>query len=96
MAANPSDVLAVELLQRECGVEKPLRVVPLFERIEHLEGATGTLQNLFDHEWYRRRSGNRQEVMVGYSDSAKDAGQFAAAWGLYQAQQKIARIEESH
>ena len=89
MASQPSDVLAVELLQRECGVRQPLRVVPLFERVEHLSGAADTIATLFDHDWYRRRTHNRQEVMIGYSDSAKDAGQFAAAWGLYQAQEQL-------
>ena len=92
MASQPSDVLAVELLQRECGVTHPLRVVPLFERVEHLSGAADTLSTLFESPWYRQRTGGCQEVMVGYSDSAKDAGQLAAAWGLYQAQEKLAAV----
>jgi phosphoenolpyruvate carboxylase len=92
MASQPSDVLAVELLQRECGVRRPLRVAPLFERVEHLSGAADTISALFDHGWYRRHSRSRQEVMIGYSDSAKDAGQFAAAWGLYQAQEQLTAI----
>lgn len=94
MASQPSDVLAVELLQRESGVVRPLRVVPLFERVEHLSGAADTIATLFDHDWYRQHSGNSQEVMVGYSDSAKDAGQFAAAWGLYQAQEQLTAMAE--
>ena len=39
MATSPSDVLVVELLQRECHVKKPLRVVPLFEKLADLEAA---------------------------------------------------------
>jgi len=89
MASEASDVLAVELLQRECGVASPLPVVPLFERVEHLDNARAVLKRLFDIPWYRAHSGMRQEVMIGYSDSAKDAGQLAAAWGLYLAQEAL-------
>ena len=90
MASEASDVLAVELLQRECGVDPPLPVVPLFERVEHLANASAVLERLFAIDWYRDHSGMRQEVMIGYSDSAKDAGQLAAAWGLYRAQEQLA------
>ena len=92
MASEASDVLAVELLQRECGVRDPLPVVPLFERVEHLENARTALECLFAIEWYRDRSAMKQEVMIGYSDSAKDAGQLAAAWGLYRAQEKLSEF----
>ena len=47
MATAPSDVLAVELLQRECHVKKPLRVVPLFEKLADLEAAPAALARLF-------------------------------------------------
>lgn len=89
MASEASDVLAVELLQRECGVARPLPVVPLFERVEHLANARTVLERLFEIPWYRHHSDLRQEVMIGYSDSAKDAGQLAAAWGLYLAQEQL-------
>lgn len=89
MASKASDVLAVELLQRECGIASPLPVVPLFERVEHLDNARAVLERLFDIPWYRTHTGMRQEVMIGYSDSAKDAGQLAAAWGLYLAQEAL-------
>ena len=39
--------------------------------------------------WYRARIGGRQEVMVGYSDSAKDVGRLTAGWELYKAQEAI-------
>ncbi|KAA3625947.1 MAG: phosphoenolpyruvate carboxylase [Proteobacteria bacterium] len=96
MASTPSDVLAVELLQRECGVRRPLRVVPLFERVEALEGAAACISRLFEIPWYRERISDRQEVMIGYSDSAKDAGQIAAAWGLYQAQEGLVDTARRH
>lgn len=96
MASSPSDVLAVELLQRECAVRQPLRVVPLFERVEALAGAADCMERLFSIPWYAKRIGGRQEVMIGYSDSAKDAGQIAAAWGLYRAQEELVATARRH
>ncbi|HXH06073.1 MAG TPA: phosphoenolpyruvate carboxylase [Vicinamibacterales bacterium] len=92
-AGRPSDVLAVEYLQAAAGVAPPLRVVPLFETPADLRAAGATLRALFAQPWYRARleaCGHRQEVMVGYSDSAKEAGRLAAAWDLFEAQEAIA------
>ena len=89
MARRASDVLAVELLQRLAGVQRPIRVVPLFETADDLQAAGDVLDALLNLPWYRDRIGGRVEVMVGYSDSAKDAGRFAAAWALYGAQEQI-------
>jgi phosphoenolpyruvate carboxylase len=92
MASKPSDVLAVEYLQQVSGITPRMRVVPLFETGDDLHHAPATLRTLLADRWYRARveaNGGRQEVMVGYSDSAKDAGRFAAAWDLYRAQEEI-------
>ena len=89
MASRASDVLAVELLQQLAGNLHPQRVVPLFETAADLERAGDVLDALFSVSWYRERIGGHQEVMIGYSDSAKDAGRFAAAWSLYTAQEQI-------
>ncbi|OEL17139.1 Phosphoenolpyruvate carboxylase 2 [Dichanthelium oligosanthes] len=92
MATAPSDVLAVELLQRECQVKTPLRVVPLFEKLADLEGAPAALARLFSVDWYRERINGKQEVMIGYSDSGKDAGRLSAAWQLYKAQEELIKV----
>jgi phosphoenolpyruvate carboxylase len=89
MARTPSDVLAVELLQQESGVRPALPVVPLFETVDDLRGAASALGRLLDLPWYRQRIRGRQEVMIGYSDSAKDGGRLAAAWELYTAQESM-------
>ncbi|GBG60875.1 hypothetical protein CBR_g15996 [Chara braunii] len=89
MSTAASDVLAVYLIQRECGVKKPLRVVPLFERLKDLVNAPKIMDRLFSIDWYREMINGRQEVMIGYSDSGKDAGRLAAAWALFQAQQEV-------
>ncbi|CAA6665618.1 unnamed protein product [Spirodela intermedia] len=92
MATAPSDVLAVELLQRECRVKKPLRVVPLFEKLADLEAAPAAVARLFSIDWYKNRIDGKQEVMIGYSDSGKDAGRLSAAWQLYKAQEELVKV----
>ncbi|KHN07717.1 Phosphoenolpyruvate carboxylase 4 [Glycine soja] len=104
MASNASDVLAVELLQKdarlavsgELGRACPggtLRVVPLFETVKDLRGAGSVIRKLLSIDWYRqhiiKNHNGHQEVMVGYSDSGKDAGRFTAAWELYKAQEDV-------
>ena len=58
------------------------RVVPLFETEQDLNQGHKTMQTLLELPWYRSlvnlRDQDRVEVMIGYSDSAKDAGRFAA------------------
>lgn len=92
MTRRPSDVLAVELLQKEARVANPLRVVPLFETSQDLQNAHGIMEALFALPWYRGRIGGRQEVMIGYSDSAKDVGRLTAGWDLYKAQEEIVEV----
>ncbi len=96
LASRPSDVLAVELLQKDLGVRRPLRVVPLFERLEALNDAPDCMAQLFNIPWYKRHIDGRQEIMIGYSDSAKDAGQLAAAWALYRAQENLVDVCRQH
>jgi phosphoenolpyruvate carboxylase len=89
MASAPSDVLAVEFLQMGAGISHPQRVVPLFETARDLEHAGAIVSDLLAIPWYRNRIGGYQEVMMGYSDSAKDAGRMSADWALYCAQEAV-------
>lgn len=91
-AKSASDVLAVLLLQLDAGVKDPLRVVPLFETLDDLNNAAPTMETLFDSNVYRGYIHNKHEVMIGYSDSAKDAGRLAASWAQYNAQEKLANL----
>ena len=86
MAQSASDVLAVRLLQAEAGVRSPMRVVPLFETLDDLTAAPEIMAKLWQMPWYKGDINGKQEVMLGYSDSAKDAGRLAAAWAQYQTQ----------
>lgn len=96
MARVASDVLAVRLLQRDAGIDPPMRVVPLFETKSDLERAGRVLDALLSVETYRRSIGDRQEVMIGYSDSAKDVGRLASAWALYRAQERVVEVCRRH
>ncbi|MEZ4299711.1 MAG: phosphoenolpyruvate carboxylase [Polyangiaceae bacterium] len=93
--ARPSDVLAVHLLQREMGVAHPLPVVPLRDprrpRTLGLRGRSPAVDSVVPP-----RTGGRMEVMIGYSDSAKDAGRLTAAWGLYTAQEALTAVCKRH
>ncbi|GJR37798.1 ankyrin repeat-containing protein [Tanacetum coccineum] len=76
MATSPSDVLAVELLQRECCVTKPLRVVPLFEKLADLEAAPAAMTRLFSIDWYKNRiAGTQEHYVAGSSEKDKEPTQ---------------------
>jgi phosphoenolpyruvate carboxylase len=101
----PSDVLNVLWLWRwaQATASKPctdeLRIAPLFEKIEDLKCASQTLDAILSHPLYREhvsRLGNRQIIMVGYSDSTKDGGYLAACWGLYKAQSQLQAVADKH
>ena len=96
MASCASDVLAVVLLQKLTGHPYPRRVVPLFETAADLQRAGAVIDALLSIPWYRASIAGHQEVMVGYSDSAKDAGRFAAAWSLYRAQEEVVAAGRRH
>ncbi|CAD6239291.1 unnamed protein product [Miscanthus lutarioriparius] len=104
MASNASDVLAVELLQKDARLTvsgdlgRPcpggtLRVVPLFETVKDLQAAGSAIRKLLSIDWYRqhiiKNHNGHQEVMVGYSDSGKNASRFTLAWELYKAQEDV-------
>jgi len=91
-----SDLAAVHRLAAHAlGEDAPvLDVVPLFETFADLQAAPGILAEAVEFPEFRARlaaTGNRLEVMLGYSDSSKDVGPVAANLALYEAQREIAR-----
>src|SRR5690606_10290661 len=73
----------------------PLDAAPLFETVDDLEAAPGVMRALFDDPVYRehlRGRGDRQVVMLGYSDSAKDGGLLASRWALQRTQIALAAL----
>jgi phosphoenolpyruvate carboxylase len=99
LTRSPADLLGVLWLWRwaqqraeargEPLARTDLRIVPLFEKIGDLQRAPQTLATMLDepvYAEYLKRQGNRQMIMVGYSDSTKDGGYLSACWGLQQGQ----------
>src|SRR5205807_4572625 len=89
----------VLLLAREAGLvdaeTSRLDVVPLFETISELRDCGRILECMLASPAFRgavRARGDRQQVMVGYSDSNKDGGYLAATWATYRAQQDLAQV----
>lgn len=96
MAGQPSDVLTVALLMKEVGGSVEMPIAPLFETLDDLNRAGDVIDRLLALPGYRQLVGDRQEVMIGYSDSAKDAGQLAAAWAQYRAQEALVDVCKRH
>jgi phosphoenolpyruvate carboxylase len=98
MVEHPSDVLAALWLARRAGIGAThtgprLRFVPLFETLADLERAPETMETLYASTPYRdalRGHGDRQTVMLGYSDSGKDSGFLSSQWALHVAQERLA------
>ena len=96
MTTSPSDILSISFLQKEAKIKEKLRVVPLFETLNDLINAKSIMQNLFSQAWYRKLIKNKQEVMIGYSDSSKDAGKICASWHQYKAQEEIVKLSKKY
>lgn len=101
MASSVSDILEPMLLLKEVGLirvkEGTLRgsvdVIPLFETIDDLRAGAGIMTELWRLDFYRSYVADSrdgiQEIMLGYSDSNKDGGYFAANWALYDAELEL-------
>ena len=95
---EPAHLLEVLLLAREARLFRPdeginrVRIVPLLEFLEPLAGAVPMIQRLLSEPTYRRHlelGGNLQEVMLGYSDSNKEAGFLQSHWAIYRAHRDL-------
>ncbi len=109
MAHHASDVLCVQLLAKRAGLLRVdagggcaanhLRVTPLFETVDDLGRAPDVLRLLLEDPFYRAslsHGGDLQEIMLGYSDSGKDAGYVTSNWTLYEVQGKLASVAREH
>ncbi len=107
MTTDVDDVLSVLLLAKWHGLclrgdnyrQALPAIAPLFETREDLKNAPQVMATLFNHPSYRAHlaaQGMEQIVMIGYSDSNKDAGYLTATWELYQAQDLLAQCCRQH
>src|SRR5699024_7334366 len=73
--------------------------VPLFETIDDLIRASDVMKALYTHKEYRehlKNRGNRQTIMLGYSDSTKDGGYLMANWSIYKAKVELSALAREH
>jgi phosphoenolpyruvate carboxylase len=70
-------------------------IIPLFETVDDLKNAEGVMRKLYLNEVYRNhveKRGNKQTVMLGFSDGTKDGGYLMANWSIYKAKENLTRI----
>ena len=96
MTSAASDILSVAYLQKEAKIVNKLRVVPLFETLDDLRNAKSIMNSLFSLPWYRKSINYKQEIMIGYSDSSKDAGKLSASWHQYKLQDEILKLAKKY
>ncbi len=99
MTTAVSNLLEVLLFARDADLFGAIDVVPLFETIDDLLAAPEIMTALFANDAYRQHlaaRSNRQQIMIGYSDSNKDGGYLRANWMLFQAQRNLARTCDEH
>jgi phosphoenolpyruvate carboxylase len=104
MTQGADDILSVLLLAQWGGLqnkrgEVPLDIVPLLETVDDLQNGPTILQSLMSVDIYSQHLGNRhnrQMIMIGYSDSNKDAGIASARWALQNAQEIIVKAATAH
>ena len=109
MAKGVDDVLAAAVLAREAGLialaptgvgcTSTVDLVPLFETAVELRRAGELLDMMLRDPSYRqlvRARGDLQEVMLGYSDSNKDAGITTSRWDIHKAQRQLRDIAATH
>jgi len=104
-ADSVSDLLELALLLKESGLLDPVsgtlsvNIIPLFETIDDLRNSGDIIDNALSLPVYRNLLNsrqNRQEVMLGYSDSNKDGGFLTSGWELYKAEVVLARVCKTH
>ena len=96
MTSSSSDILSVLFLQKEAKIKDRLRVVPLFETLDDLINAKSIMEKIFSLNWYRKLINFKQEIMIGYSDSSKDAGKLSASWHQYKLQEEIIKLAKKY
>src|SRR5207248_5459726 len=92
------DLLEVQFFCKEAGISA-LSIVPLFETIHDLQACVDIVERAFSHPDYRAyldTCQQRQQIMLGYSDSSKDGGILTSSWELYQAQCGLAALGKRH
>jgi phosphoenolpyruvate carboxylase len=104
MTQGADDILSILLLSQWSELhnrrdEVPLDIAPLLETVDDLHNGPAILDSLLSNEHYRSHlslRGNKQMVMIGYSDSNKDSGLVSARWAIQNAQIELAETVAQH
>ena len=93
------NVLQLFAFFRLCDWENPsVDIIPLFETIPDLEAAEAVMRTLYSNPEYRahlKRRGDKQTIMLGFSDGTKDGGYFMANWSIYKAKEVLSQLSKS-
>lgn len=77
----------------------PVNIVPLFETIDDLENSGQIMEELYTNSTYRKHlesRGNKQTVMLGFSDGTKDGGYLMANWSIFKAKEKLTEMSRKY
>ena len=98
-ALNVLEVYALFLLNGVAPENIKVDIVPLFETIEDLRNAGPIMELLYNLPTYREhlaRRGNRQTIMLGFSDGTKDGGYLMANWSIYKAKEELTTLSRHY
>ncbi|MCX2680168.1 phosphoenolpyruvate carboxylase [Galbibacter sp. EGI 63066] len=94
------NVMEAFAMIRMCDWEKPtVDVIPLFETVDDLEDAHNVMETLYTNKSYAehlKRRGNKQTIMLGFSDGTKDGGYLMANWSIYKAKEALTTISRKY
>lgn len=74
-------------------------IVPLFESVDDLQKADTIMEQLYRNETYRnhiKQRGDKQTVMLGFSDGTKDGGYLMANWSIFKAKETITEVSRKY
>ncbi len=94
------NVMQTFAMVRLCGWTNPtVDIIPLFETVPDLQGAHQVMETLYTNPEYSKhlqKRGNKQTIMLGFSDGTKDGGYLMANWGIYKAKEALTEISRKH
>lgn len=98
-AQNVMDVYELFLLSGWHANSLTVDIVPLFETVEDLQHAATVMEELYMNSLYKQHlsfRGNKQVIMVGFSDGTKDGGYLMANWSIYKAKEALTALSNTH
>ncbi len=94
------DILELFALHKISNWDQPsVDIIPLFETIPDLKVCEKIMKNLYENKQYRKHldyRGNKQTVMLGFSDGTKDGGYLMANWSIYKAKEDLTALSKRY